>query len=100
MRFTVTDNVDQFIAESTDPRLRGIVWAWSPGSAYIDYGLGFMDPETGETDVHAVDVLNVWDYDNGRCDLAEDQDSMREFLEDTYEDDDMVTAARQAIAFG
>lgn len=38
--FTVTALEDGDLrATTTDPRLRGVVWSWTPGTGQVDYGL-------------------------------------------------------------
>ena len=90
MRFTAWDTGSDIVAETDDPKLRGITWWWS-GGAYIDYGLAGSEP---------VDCLNVFDYKLGRVPLPFTADALVAYLESTYADPDEVEAARQCIAHG
>ena len=90
MAFTVTDLGDELVAESDDPRLRGVVWWWD-GGPYADYGLAGSEP---------VNVLNLWDYRTSAPRVAVTAEAFAEYLTAVYADDDEVEATVACIAHG
>lgn len=81
---------DEIVAESDDPRLRSICWWWS-GGAYVDIGLQGSGP---------VDVVNVWDYEQGAAVIEFTPEALAAHLGMIYGDRDEIEAVRQAIAHG
>jgi len=71
------------VATTTDPRLRGVCWWWTPDTGQVEWGLSAGAP---------VNVCNVWDYATGRCSLAPTPQALADYLADRYADDDEITA--------
>lgn len=71
------------VASTTDPRLRGVHWWWTPGTGQVEWGLSVSAP---------VGTCNVWDYAAGRADIEPTAPALADYLADRYADDDEVAA--------
>ena len=79
------------VADTDDPRLRGIRWWWTPDTGQVEYGL-----DGG----HPVGIVNVWDYAAGAPGIAPTAEALAAHLSDRYADPDNVGALLDEIAHG
>lgn len=88
--FAVVEDGTDLVATTTDPRLRGLVWRWTPGTGQVEYGLPG----------HPVGTVNVWDYRRGISEIDGTPEALRAVLEDRYTDPENVAAVRAEVAHG
>lgn len=89
--FVVTATADgDLVATTSEVRLRGVEWRWTPGTGAVEYGLAG----------HPVGIVNVWNYAAGTCGLPPTEEALAAHLEELYADPEAVAAVRSEVAHG
>lgn len=79
----------EVVAWTTDPRMNGLQWWWTPGAGQVEYGFARHLP---------LGNVNLMDYKAGRPCIETTPEALRAYLEGYYADEECVTAVLETVA--